>query len=149
MAICFKYKLKESDNMPSNVNIFIKGSIGDSRFPSEGKVGQQGLYEEEATVDVVVGIQEVEAMPAEYSLSQNYPNPFNPSTKIKISLPNSEVVQLKVYDMLGNELTTLLDEYKLAGIYEIYFDAERLTSGIYFYRMISGNFSATKKNDHT
>jgi hypothetical protein len=81
----------------------------------------------------------------DYFLFQNYPNPFNPVTKIKFSIPRSEVVQINVYDVLGKEIKTLLNEYKQAGTYEIEFDATSLPSGVYFYRMISGNYSETKK----
>uniref|UniRef100_A0A832G7R6 T9SS type A sorting domain-containing protein n=1 Tax=Ignavibacterium album TaxID=591197 RepID=A0A832G7R6_9BACT len=86
-----------------------------------------------------------------FYLSQNYPNPFNPITKIKFSIPKSELVQIRVYDILGKEVKTLLNEYKQAGTYEIEFstgsfgDASNLSSGVYFYRMISGSYSETKK----
>ena len=91
-------------------------------------------------------------IPEKFSLSQNYPNPFNPSTKIKYSIPNvtlSEVegsrVQLKVYDVLGNEVATLVNEYRNAGSYEVNFNASSLSSGIYFYRLQAGSFIQTKK----
>jgi glycosidase len=80
-----------------------------------------------------------------FALSQNYPNPFNPITKIEYSIPNSNDVSIKIFDMLGNEIKTLIDEYKLAGVYELTFDAKNLPSGVYFYRIVSGNFSATNK----
>lgn len=80
-----------------------------------------------------------------YSLQQNYPNPFNPMTKIKYSVPISDVVQIKIYDIMGKEITILLNEYKQAGTYQIDFDASSLPSGVYFYRMISGSYSETKK----
>jgi photosystem II stability/assembly factor-like uncharacterized protein len=81
----------------------------------------------------------------EYSLSQNYPNPFNPTTKIKFEIPSTSLVTLKIYDLLGNEIATLVDEEKTAGVYEAEFKAEELTSGIYFYRITVGNYSETKK----
>lgn len=81
----------------------------------------------------------------EYALFQNYPNPFNPVTKIKFSVPSSETIQIKVYDILGKEITTILNEYKQAGIYEVEFDATNLPSGVYYYRVLSGNYSETKK----
>ncbi len=82
---------------------------------------------------------------SDFHLYQNYPNPFNPETKIKFSIPKSELVQIKVYDILGKEIRTLLNEYKQVGTYEVEFDASNLLSGVYFYRMISGSFSETKK----
>lgn len=80
-----------------------------------------------------------------FYLYPNYPNPFNPITKIKFSIPNSDIVQIKIYDILGKELKTLVNEYKQSGTYEVEFVASNLTSGIYFYRMISGSYSETKK----
>lgn len=83
--------------------------------------------------------------PKEYYLSQNYPNPFNPSTKIKYSVVNAGMVSLKIYDILGIEVSTLVNEEKPAGTYEINFNASSLASGVYFYRLEAGGFSQTKK----
>lgn len=86
-----------------------------------------------------------------YSLEQNFPNPFNPVTTIKFSIPevasnaNNPNVELKVFDVLGREVATLLDEKKTFGNHEVKFDGTNLSSGIYFYRIIADNFSATKK----
>lgn len=80
-----------------------------------------------------------------YILEQNYPNPFNPGTIISFSIPNSEFTQLKIYDALGTEINSLVNEYKQSGNYDIEFNAENLPTGIYFYRLISGNYSDTKK----
>jgi len=98
-----------------------------------------------------------------YGLEQNYPNPFNPSTKIKYTIPSviasetkqSQLVSLKVYDVLGNEVATLVNEEKSAGNYEVNFSAKggsasggnaySLSSGIYFYKLQAGNFTETKK----
>ena len=81
----------------------------------------------------------------EFSLGQNYPNPFNPSTTIKYSIPTSEFVTLKVYDVLGEEVTTLVNEDKPAGSYEVEVNTAGLSSGIYFYKLQSGSFVETKK----
>jgi len=81
----------------------------------------------------------------EYNLSQNYPNPFNPSTNISFQLPFASKVTLKVYDLLGKEIATLIDGYKNAGIFEVNFNAGELSSGMYFYRLEAGNYSQTKK----
>ena len=83
--------------------------------------------------------------PNSYNLTQNYPNPFNPTTTIKYSIPQSGNVTLKVYDILGNEVVTLLNEEKNAGVFSVTFDATGLSSGIYFYRLQSGNFVQTRK----
>ncbi len=80
-----------------------------------------------------------------YSLKQNYPNPFNPSTKIEFLIPIKEHVILKIYDILGDEITTLLDEEMLSGSHKIEFNASSLSSGIYFYKITAGVFTDTKK----
>ena len=85
------------------------------------------------------------ANPNEFKLYQNYPNPFNPATIISFFIPCSEFVQLKIYDMLGTEINTLLNEYMQAGNYQIELDASNLPGGVYFYKIISGSFSKTKK----
>jgi hypothetical protein len=76
---------------------------------------------------------------------QNYPNPFNPSTTISWQLPVDAFVSLKVYDVLGNEVASLVNEEKPAGIYEVEFDASTLSSGTYFYRLEAGSFVQTRK----
>ena len=81
----------------------------------------------------------------EFELEQNYPNPFNPSTRISYTIPSASLVNLKVYDAIGNEITTLVNEEKQSGIYSVDFDATDLTGGIYFYQIISGSFVKTKK----
>jgi photosystem II stability/assembly factor-like uncharacterized protein len=86
-----------------------------------------------------------EELPKEFSLSQNYPNPFNPVTKIKYSIPQSSKVVIKVFDILGNEIETLVNEEKPAGTYEITWFAEGLPSGIYFYQLKTGKYVETKK----
>ena len=86
-----------------------------------------------------------------FSLSQNYPNPFNPSTTIKFTIPSVgtrlalSAVTLKIYDVLGNEVATLVDEYKPAGSYELNWNVANLPSGVYFYRLTAGSFTETKK----
>ena len=94
----------------------------------------------------VTGINDNEfENPIEFLLSQNYPNPFNPSTVISYQLPVSSNVTLKVFDVLGNEIATLINEEKPAGSYEVNFNASILSSGIYFYKLQAGSFSETKK----
>jgi hypothetical protein len=99
---------------------------------------------------------EVEAevkAPIVFSLGQNYPNPFNPSTKIKYTIPNvianeakqSQLITLKVYDVLGNEVATLVNEEHIAGEYEVEFNATTLPSGVYLYQLKGGQFIETRK----
>jgi hypothetical protein len=83
--------------------------------------------------------------PDSYNLAQNYPNPFNPITTIKYSIPESGNVSLKVYDMLGKQVASLVNEEKSRGVYSVIFDASNLSSGVYFYKLQSGSFTETKK----
>ena len=87
----------------------------------------------------------INLLPTGYSLSQNYPNPFNPSTRFRYSVPQSSKVVIKVFDILGKEITTLMNEQKLAGTYELTWNASNLPSGVYFYRLNAGEFTETKK----
>lgn len=80
-----------------------------------------------------------------YTLNQNYPNPFNPVTTISFSLKNPELVSLKIYDVLGKEASVLLNERLTEGNYNISFDGKSLSSGIYFYKIVAGSFTDTKK----
>ncbi len=94
----------------------------------------------------IVGVEkENDNLPVTYSLGQNYPNPFNPSTTINFSIPKAGLVTLKVYDLLGQEIATLVNEDLATGNYNVNFNASNLTSGIYFYTVTSNNFVATKK----
>ncbi len=93
----------------------------------------------------LVLIESEMTLPIKFVLYQNYPNPFNPSTKIKYSIPNSAKVLIKVYDVLGKEVKTLLNEFQNIGTHEIEFNASKLSSGLYFYRIISGIYSETRK----
>ncbi|GBD88841.1 hypothetical protein BMS3Abin03_02783 [bacterium BMS3Abin03] len=103
---------------------------------------------------IPTSVEEDNVIPTEFFLYQNYPNPFNPTTKIKYSIPESPLpggdgrgglVTLKVYDVLGNEIATLVNEEKPAGSYEVEFNGSNLSSGIYFYQLRAGTFIQTKK----
>ena len=103
-------------------------------------------------LDLVAGVGSIVSnghnsglVPTEYGIAQNYPNPFNPSTKIFYNLPKSGNVSLKVYNVLGNEVATLVNEYKLAGTHQIDFNAGNLASGVYFYKILAGDFTQVKK----
>jgi hypothetical protein len=84
-------------------------------------------------------------IPDKFALKQNYPNPFNPSTVIRFQLSVAGNASLKVYDLLGREITTLVNESLQPGTYEVRFDAKELSSGIYLYTLRTDNFSETKK----
>ena len=102
-------------------------------------------------VSTLTSINDLQSLitPPDYFLEQNYPNPFNPSTKISWQSPVGSWQTLKIYDVLGNEITTLVDEYKEAGRYEIEFNSSVIknqpSSGIYFYQINAGDFIQTKK----
>ncbi|MBO6572645.1 T9SS type A sorting domain-containing protein [bacterium] len=92
-----------------------------------------------------VSNEEDDFNPKEFTLEQNYPNPFNPSTNISFNLPQASEVSLKVYNMLGQEVATLINERLGAGAQTVAFDASNLSSGMYIYRIQAGTFSKTKK----
>jgi hypothetical protein len=94
---------------------------------------------------VVTSVENPPSMPVNFSLAQNYPNPFNPTTNIKYSLMHSGLVKLIVYDILGRQIATLVNERQNAGTYDVPFNASALTSGVYFYRITAGSFSQTRK----
>ena len=84
-------------------------------------------------------------VPNKFSLAQNYPNPFNPTTTILYGVPNDGLVTMKIYDINGKEIKTLVNEPKTAGYYTTVFNASGLSSGVYFYKLTSGNFVIAKK----
>jgi len=94
---------------------------------------------------VLTGVREVPKMTEAFSLNPNYPNPFNPTTVIHYSIPKTLFVELSVFDVLGQELTILVNERQPAGTYQIQFDGQNLPAGLYFYRLRAGEFCATKK----
>jgi hypothetical protein len=103
------------------------------------QIDYNGQYEYSVQIEVEVNF------PDKFSLEQNYPNPFNPNTIIEYTIGSKQFVQLKVFDILGNEIMTLVDEEKSAGNYEVEFSAEELSSGIYFYKLQAGSFIEIKK----
>jgi hypothetical protein len=84
-------------------------------------------------------------LPTEFSLDQNYPNPFNPTTNIQFSLPEASSVKLVVYNLLGQEVATLLNSVMEAGTHKVNFDAANLNTGLYVYKLEANDFVATKK----
>jgi len=126
-----------------------------TQFDSASSITPEGFY----IIGDPVTVKNNSTTPEKFSLSQNYPNPFNPNTKIKFTVPTSplnpspyqgegqreRLITLKVYDILGNEIATLVNEEKPAGEYEVEFSAKGLPSGIYFYQLRAGNFVETKK----
>ncbi len=128
-----------NSNSPKEYSYIDKNVIGGSKFLYRLKqVDNDGQFEYSDAV-------EVELVPNEYILSQNYPNPFNPTTKIRYQLPNESKVVIKVYNILGSEVMELLNEQKEAGVYEVEFKADNLSSGTYIYKINADNFVQTKK----
>lgn len=132
------------------------GSSGDSKFDGfalrniNGAVQEGTLYIDDVQNNIMVTAVEDDdelesAVPDHFALEQNYPNPFNPSTTISYSLPETGHVSLKIYNTLGEEVAVLVDGLLEAGIHKTRFDASRFASGIYFYRIEAGNFTASKK----
>ena len=144
--------LYESDDNGDNW-FLVNGGLNDSKYILSLEITKSGflfagmdyygIYK--SANKVVTTLNEENTVPSKFELMQNYPNPFNPSTSIEYSVPSNEYVLLKVYDLLGNEVHTLVNERQSAGNYEVNFDASNLTSGIYFYRLQSGSFIQTKK----
>jgi hypothetical protein len=103
------------------------------------QINYDGSFEYSKTLNVKITPQ------FSFKLEQNYPNPFNPSTTINFSVQENTIVSLKIYDVLGSEVTTLINEEKPAGDYKINFNAAAYTSGIYFYKLDAGKYSSIKK----
>lgn len=97
------------------------------------------------TVGTPTGVSSLTEIPKSYSLSQNYPNPFNPVTSINYAIPKLGLVSMKVYDILGREMVTLVNEVKTPGYYTVDFDASNLGSGVYFYKIVSNDFTDIKR----
>jgi M6 family metalloprotease-like protein len=119
-----------STGLPGGLQITGVGSIGDS---IEFTVGPESVGNDPS------------GLPRTFSLAQNYPNPFNPSTTIKYELPTSSMVRLSVYDLLGREVSVLVNERRDAGVHEVKCDCLDLASGVYFYRLQAGDFVSTQK----
>jgi hypothetical protein len=158
----FNIERRETGNGKSETWIkigFVQG-YGNSNSPKEyffldstppsGKIHYRlkqidfdGQFEYSGIVEVIIDI------PAQFSLKQNYPNPFNPITTIKYSIPNVgtgfSLSILKVYDILGSEVATLVNEKQSAGNYEVKFDGSKLASGVYFYKLQAGKYSSIRK----
>ena len=103
------------------------------------QIDNDGQFEYSKTIEVDFGA------PKKFELSQNYPNPFNPTTTIRFNLPETGNAKLTLYNVLGQEIRTLINEYKESGVYTINLDASELNSGMYIYKLESGSFVQTRK----
>lgn len=129
-------------NASSNVRIRF-------RLTSDGSLQYDGWYVDDIKLtgylSPLTGVTNLNTIPNKYTLEQNYPNPFNPSTQINYSIAKQGFVKISLFDVLGREVKTLVNEVKTPGYYAVEFDGTNLSSGMYFYRMESGSFVDTKK----
>ncbi len=130
-----------NNGMPADIDI--NALAVDSEDYLYAGTGGKSIFK--TTTSTVVSVEDLEFKPTSFSLYHNYPNPFNPATKIKYSVPQTSEVQIKVFDVLGNEISTLVNEEKQIGSYEINFNASELPSGVYFYQLRAGEFVETRK----
>ncbi len=117
--------------------------VGTITVTSNGAIGDPQTVE--IRQSPITDVEDVNVIPTRFMLNQNYPNPFNPSTRIQFGIPKERFVLLKVYDVLGNEVESLINQDLPTGTYSVNFDASKLNNGIYFYRLQAGQFSQTKK----
>ncbi|MBU0474972.1 MAG: T9SS type A sorting domain-containing protein [Bacteroidetes bacterium] len=146
-----EYKYGANWGLPSNLGANDnEGGVGSNHhvtlfksFWSGDAIDVFGTMERK---EVINGVDQIgSGIPTVYELGQNYPNPFNPTTMINFSIPESGLVTMKIFNILGQEVAELVNDVKSAGSYEVSFDASNLTSGMYIYKIQAGNFSATRK----
>jgi hypothetical protein len=135
----FNLPIYYTPGSPDPDNVLVYFSIADTSGGT-ATVGSEA-YIDFLDLTAPSGVEQLSGLPSDFSLSQNYPNPFNPTTKIEYSLSEQSLVQLKVYDILGNEVATLVNEEQSVGTYRVDFNAKGLTSGLYIARLKTGNLS--------
>ncbi len=130
----------------SNSEFQITGTVGQPAIgtgSTQNIIHQAGFW---SGLDFITAVEPIpDVVPAVFRLDQNYPNPFNPVTTIQFSVPKTAQVSIKLYDILGREVATLLDERMTTGEYKLQFEAAGLASGLYFYRMQSEGFVQSRK----
>ena len=153
------YKRSTNGGASWDIETRLTNQVANSLYPSiavsgtkvhvvwqEGRNGATEIYYKQNPTGNPIGIININSeMPEKYSLSQNYPNPFNPMTNVKFSIVKAGDVKIVVYDVQGREVQTLVNERLNAGTYEVKFDGSMLTSGVYFYKMLSEGFTETKR----
>jgi hypothetical protein len=125
---------------PTPTNYWYNPYFGNTtQLPGASNIGALGIY-------TATGVNNSgQSLPTQFALQQNYPNPFNPTTTIDYTLPQTTVVTLRVFNVLGQEVKTLTNSVESAGVHSVQFDATNLTSGVYFYRLQAGSFSQVKR----
>ena len=145
----FPPPVQPGDTLHASVHVIIQDNIGTAHVQVQigtfHNPGVRTIIDYTATTDPNVIVVEEEFNLNSYKLAQNYPNPFNPSTKINYNVGEGGLVNLKVYNILGVEVATLVNEYKPAGSYQTTFDGNDLSSGVYIYNLSVNNFMQTRK----
>ena len=134
--------------LQNGVSKRIIGTIGQpliGRMESQSNLVEAGFWEQSTVLITDAEESGDKTLPKEFNLYQNYPNPFNPTTTITFDLPKQSHVILKVYNILGQEVSTLINETKKSGSYKINFNASALSSGVYLYRIQTDDFTRSKK----
>ena len=144
------FTLAPGDSQTVNIFIpFIPAGLASFDFTDSLRIYSNDLLDPVKDLvlrgDAPVAAEPESQLPASFELQQNYPNPFNPSTTIEFSLPHADIVSIKVYDLLGREVATLLNEKKEPGTYEVKLDGTGLANGVYFYRLRTSEFVDVKK----
>jgi len=134
--------------LETNLNFNVLAVIGTNLFAGTrgpGTSGSASIWKRPLS-QMITSVETFSTdLPSQFSLDQKYPNPFNPKTTINYSVSQVSFVTIKVYDVLGREVATIVNENKPVGNYRVEFDSGKLVSGIYFYRLQAGNFIQTKK----
>lgn len=142
------FTVKEADSAVVNIRV-MPGGIAKGTYLASIVITSNDLDSAKlfvpVTLSVLTGVEEDAAIPKEFALFQNYPNPFNPSTTISFDLPRESHILLEVYNVMGQKVMTLADDFRQAGQYKVLWNAAQLASGTYFYRIRAGDFIATKK----
>lgn len=123
----------------------LMGQSAVSTLQGPNNIIESGFLADTLLREIVNSVALPDVVPKEYALRQNYPNPFNPSTTIRFELPHFSRVSLIVYNMLGQEVATIVNEEEPVGVYTVQFNGTALASGVYFYRLLARDFVATKR----
>lgn len=139
-------RLTNSDFNSNTPSIITNGTAVDVLWQDDRDGNYEIYYKRDPTGNPPIGIENISSeIPQSYSLSQNYPNPFNPSTNIKFQLPGQSFVNIIIFDNLGREISTLVNQELNAGTYKVSWTATNFPSGVYFYKLTAGSYSETKK----
>ena len=138
--------IEPSQTVEAKQSLAVIARVPLSAIPLDVKIYSNGYHFWSDHLSIPLSLEEQrQKMPGTFSLSQNYPNPFNPSTTIEFSLPKSEFVELKVYNILGKEVSVLVSNKLNQGNHTYTFDGKNLASGIYYYQLVAGKYREVKK----